>query len=637
MAHYQNQHPVWWWGWQHLQSVTRAQLLWLRTAGTLVPWVSYQITDHVQWRLVTWTTVTLLATSITELSHDARVNTTYDNTSRFGLYDIDTALVYELTDNRANTCKWISGNEVANFDRWNTIYSWNYIDSATFTVTYWAAWVRNNNYIVASTVNLTNFTGQFYQNRVHTAANWNLQNANWIWRYNEVKNGWSLNMLNFSWWWDHYYNEFDSSTISLMNLSWSCTIRQNEILSSSWSITWASSVVITNCHLTQHAITRAINQWQLNMNLCTSETGGSTSVTWAWPLNITWTNNNWTIEQQSTWVMTVSNCYVWLSSLVRNWWSVQFSITRTSLSWAWTGIYTDAWSSTVTIVTDCKLSWWWVLRVVWAVWWGNLNVVTTDINSWSYVYKRHTWALTLSQSSIISWSWIDTQSWTRNYIINRSRLSEIARITLTWTWAFTDTFNDVIVINRATVNISCSWGNNTLNFIHTSWLSWSINLWWTTWSQILQRIHCFDSWFSLNGVTAAMTHDINQFYQVWNCTISNIAVAKPMSYCRIENWSINVTWTVAWAIVRANVRCAWSINVSWTCWTVDALDCSMWTLALNGWASHNNITKDMIWALTTNNFTSANVLYMSNVNKTYTANNPNRATYLWLVSSVPVL
>ena len=101
--------------------MTRAALLTLRATGQLRTECPYIITDHVQNRLVAGTTITMRAVAANELSEQVEVNTTYDNEAWAGIYDIDRALVLELTDNRGNVAKGFNGTEVASRNAPSTI------------------------------------------------------------------------------------------------------------------------------------------------------------------------------------------------------------------------------------------------------------------------------------------------------------------------------------------------------------------------------------------------------------------------------------------------------------------------------------------------------------------------------------
>jgi len=636
--------------------MTRLSLIALRNAGQLQTGCHYTITDHVQGQLVAGTTIQMHAVSASELSENVSVNTTYDNDAWRGIYDIDRALVLELTDSRMNTCTGFNGIEVSNFDWGNIAYYGNRIENATFTVTIGNAVSVQNNDIRNATVNLTGFTGQFYWNRVHTAAIWNLTNANGTWRYNEVKNGGSLNMSGYLGGGDNYYNEFDGCTFNFTGLTGASGFRQNEVLGSSWTISGSGTCTITSCNFVQQSITRNATFGSITLNLCTSRESGSISVTGTGALSMTGTQNNGSVQLQSTGALsmtgtqnngsvqlqstgalTVNYSRLEQSSVFRNSGTAPLTIARTTSDGANSSIYTDAGSATTMTVTDCVLESSGLIRVVGAVGGGNFSVSGTRVASSSYIYKRNTGSLSVSGSEIIGASGLDAQSGTRSYIFNRIRMSEAARATLTGTGAVTDSVNEMVLQNRGGLNITCSGAANTLNYNFVSGLSGQITLSGTTGGQVVQRTHCIDATFTLANCTAVMTHDLNQFHQAGNCTVSNLSVAKPLTYCRTENASISVTGTVAGSITRINARNGSSVNISGTTGTVNQVDVSGGSVTINGGVSHFNLFKTMGGTLTTGNFTTSNIAHHSSVSKTLTANNTSRADYLGVASTLPLI
>lgn len=136
---------------------TRTNLINLRNTNGLIVGCHYVLTDHVQGRLVAGTTITLHADSPNEFSENVSVNTTYDNEGWGGIYDIDRALVLELTDNRNNICRGINGTEVTNFDWGNINYTNCLVDNATWNTTIGQTRTCTNVKVTGSSI-LTNLT-----------------------------------------------------------------------------------------------------------------------------------------------------------------------------------------------------------------------------------------------------------------------------------------------------------------------------------------------------------------------------------------------------------------------------------------------------------------------------------------------
>lgn len=630
-----------WWN-EHLLSWTRATILWLRTAWQLVPWRSYEITDHVQWRLVAWTTVTLLATSTTEFSHDARVNTTYDNTSWFGLYDIDTAVVYELRDNRGNVARGNAWTEVSNFDRGSTRFTNCVVDWATLTVTYW--WAGSFTDITVdswATLNVTWFTWSLQYSTFSNVASVNFTNANGTWRYHRIMWWWSFNASGYTWAWDNYYNEIDwASTINFSNSSSQVIFRQNHIVSATINHTWVSTwtFTLTNASLRQYTITHSA--WALAFSSVWCE------YFWAWVIS------------HSTWVVTVNN-------LLCNWWSIN-SNTNTwgsiTISW-WELInstYTkSSWwvlnatrncmrnNSTVTLtagslwtttLTDCvfdssasynKLA----ASTAW-----NVSLTSCVFNNNWFFQTSWTGNFTASQC-IMSWSSrFNITWWNRNYSFTRVDWFEVAQVNLSWTWAWvTDSFNDIHLSARWTLTDSSTWtAANGVLYSTITWLSWGITISWTSANQTIQRLTAHDGTLTVSNCTAAMTHDLNFIRKAGNINISNLAVAKPVTYCEVwTQSSISVTWTVAGLITRVTIGW-WSCSISWTASTVNNLLVELWAVNII-WGSITNCSKKMNSTWTITWWTQINSHHWNTTNKTSAVNNTNRVDYLGVVSSVPIL
>ena len=192
---------------------TRANLIALRVAGGLVVGCHYVLTDHVQGRLISGTTITLHADSANEFSENVTVNTTYDNEGWRGIYDIDTARVLELQDNRNNIARGINGTEVSNFDWGNTAYTNVTVDNATLTVTIGGpAVITNVSIDKGANVVLTGFTGTLNNINISIVSTVNLTNANGSWRYGTITENSSFNGGGYTGGGDSYYFEISDAT-----------------------------------------------------------------------------------------------------------------------------------------------------------------------------------------------------------------------------------------------------------------------------------------------------------------------------------------------------------------------------------------------------------------------------------------
>lgn len=211
--------------------MTRAALLALRASSSLKTECHYTITDHVQGRLVAGTTVTLHAVATNELGERAEVNTAYDNEAWIGKYDIDRALVLELTDNRGNVAKGINGAEVTNFDWGNVAYTNTVVDNATLTVTIGnPVLITNVTVETGATLNLTGFLGSMTGMLFSSQAVGTFTNANGTWRQSTIHEGSTFNIAGYTGGGDNYYNRISgASSVNFSSSSGAVTFRQNEI------------------------------------------------------------------------------------------------------------------------------------------------------------------------------------------------------------------------------------------------------------------------------------------------------------------------------------------------------------------------------------------------------------------------
>lgn len=630
------------WGNEHLQSMNRATLVGLRNAGYLIPWRSYEITDHVQWQLVAGTTVTLLATWPSELSHDARVNTTYDNTSRFWLYDVDTALVYHLRDNRANDVTDTTGVQIANFDWANVNINGNIIkQSWQWTKTIGSTAPVNRNIIDQSgNLNTTGFTGQLNDNKFTSNAQVNFTNANGTRRTNEWKNAVVFNASGYTGTGDNYYNEFDACNINFSTKTWLVTLRNNELSNVTLSLAWASSFSLQQSDLTQESITQNGGSWITAISYLTSRFGGAITHTGAGNMSITSTENNGTIQLQSTGSLTVNFSRLEASTTIRNSGTATMIVQRSTFDGVGSQAYTDPASATVVSISDTTSEWWAIIRVIGAT--ANAGTLTLQsgcyLGSNSYIYKRHTGSLTVWQCFLTQSAGIDIQSGDCNYTTSRFNWRN-GTFTGTATGAVTVTLNDSEAYSRWSFVFSGAYTwPNFIQFCTVKGLSGLMRIIWTSANQNIQRTDCIEGQFTVNNCSVAMTHDLNVVNAVGTVTMTWLAVNKQMSYCVVwAGCSMNITGTVAGWLTRISTSVNSSVNISWTCGSVTSASAEMWGIVFNGGATHSSVLHKWSWILTTGNFNAASVIHISSNNRNMTANNTARSEYLWIVSSVPII
>lgn len=644
----ENSNGTWQWkklsdrgGNEHLQSLTRAALLTLRTANQLIPWRDYEITDHAQGRLVAWTTVTLLATSVNELSHDARVNTTYDNTSRFWLYDIDTALVYELTDNRGNVAKWLNWTEVANFDWWNAAYTDVVVDNATLTVT-----IGNTRPISRVTVseaavlNLTGFLGTLNDFEVKKSANVNFTNANGTWRLSRVRDWGSFNASGYTGGWDNYYNEIDlASTINFSNSSSQVVFRQNHILSSTITHSWVSTwwLTFTLNQIRNWTITHAVWAWQLtvsNNEIIIWWVNHQTSGTVSLSNNIILWN---TITKNTTagWSITVNNAYVACAITQSSAWTMTIQRWRFENA---SNVVMQAWSLWIMSLTDCIVSQSSSFTKLATSTAGNMNCSWVILSWWSFAQTLWTWNITLNACEATWASWWNVTWWDRSYNFTRVTMRWVSRANLSGTWAWvTDNISEYSIDNRWTLTISCSWAANSILYWIIFWQSWALTLSWTTWAKTMNRIKLYDWSVNIANNPNAATLQLWNVFDAWTVTLSAQPAWTNINYLNIQAlWSISINKTWAWTIQWVDISMWWTCSITWTTTTINELSVEVWALNIS-WGSITNCSKKMNSTWTITWWAQNNTHHWNATNKTTAVANTNRVDHLWVVSSVPIL
>ena len=569
------------WGTPHLVQWTRAAILGLRTAWTLVPWVSYEITDHIQGRLVIGTTVTLLATSTTELSHDARVNTTYDNTSWFWLYDIDTALVYELRDNLGNIARGTWWTQVANFDWWNTFYSNVVVDNATLTVNIGNTAPKSNVTVKnLSTLNLTGFIGNINNFTIDIVSIADLTNANGQWRYMEIKDNSTLNASGYTGWGDNYYNTiYSTSNINTSNTTTNFILRNSDL----------QQATITNAWITAGTFSMTGSKVQA------SSIAKWTTATW----NITITNG-----QFFDW----GNINMQFGTMSLNWCRIEKGSTITQNT-----INTAVLSMTNTIIAQ-------------ASWITNSAVGSVIINYTSFnagIFNKVAGSASpvsisnsnfnSSSSVVISATW----TWTVNiFACNFSSASKMTQ-------------NSAANIALTIVNLRDNW-----NITSQSWAWWAFQvtgtdlLWWwasitkltasTAGNLFVNSCKIESSSFIQHGGTGNL--NVSQFSAMGSSWIDVTGGNRNYTLTRFNMsnvWRANLSWTNAaatdnmqdiWIYERGTltVSCSWATNTLLYCtitWLFGSINFT-WT---TGGASLNRI-KAQDWTLNIDNSVNASTI-----------------------------
>jgi hypothetical protein len=608
--------------------MTRAALLALRASAGLSKDCDYVVTDHVQGRLVAGTTIHMQAVDASTLAMRVEVKTTYDNVAWAGVYDIDRALVLELTDNRGNTAKGFNGSEVSNFDWGNLAYTGCRVENATWAVTYGnAAQMLRVAVWNSATLNTSGFTGSMQDNSIHTAASVNFTGANGSWRYQEWWGGGSFNATGYTGGGDNYYNEWNISTVNFSGLTGNLVLRNNETVNSSITAAGAQSFQIQNANLISMVINRSATGGSFSADQLSCREGGNINHTGAGALNSTGAQVNGTISLTGAGPITFNYCRSEQSTSVSNAGSGSLSMTRTTLDGAASNVTLDAGSSKAVTVNDCNLYSFGMIQVVGAVGGSPFNVTTSKISSNSYIYVRHTGALSVSQSELSGSSGIDVQSGDRSYNVIRADMRAVSRATFTGTGAVTDSINDLDIAARGILAISCSGTANTLNCCTIAGLSGQISLTGTTGAQIVGRLKCYDGWINIVNCTVNTGAQLCTAADVGVITLNGITAAKTVQYLTARAGGVITINNSTGGGVITNVEA--TTGGSYVC-SGPAGNASG-VLVQRGVLSHNggalaSVLKAGTATLKTGNFSHTNIAAFLNTNVTLTAANTNRQT-----------
>lgn len=150
---------------------TRNAIRALRNSSSLDPNCKYIITDYSRGCLGD-AEICLKASDVNQFAHDVDVNTTFDNTSWRGTYDIDTNRILSLEDNWNNKVYSLDGIQVDEFPWGNTRFRENTVeeDARLLVECDSAMAVYNNTFSSGSSTNLTGTTGNLYRSNIDSQA-----------------------------------------------------------------------------------------------------------------------------------------------------------------------------------------------------------------------------------------------------------------------------------------------------------------------------------------------------------------------------------------------------------------------------------------------------------------------------------
>lgn len=629
--------------------LTRTQLLALRASAQLRQSQHYLITDHVQGRLVTGTTILLHAISNNELSESVVVNTTYDNEGWFGLYNIDTALVTELRDNRNNIAKGIGGTEVANFDWGNVNITNCIVDNATWNTTIGSNLVRNGLVIKDSAILTTTgmVLGDITNTTISKSANVNLTSASISIRRSKIFGlSTSINATSYS-----GAGVIDNSEInggSVINLSNSTSsFSSNNIIIDKASTLLFSGITTGGSSITNTTIsTTTINK--SNGALSTSIKGSllrSSSVTHSSGTlsltNVDIFSNSSVVKNLDVSTLSLSNVKLSNNSIITHSGLSSVNINRTVVDTT-SNITFSSGSNGAVAITDVILEGGSSIQKQAASTAGTMSITGgTKLISSCTIFHKGIGTLNIAQcffdgsSSLVLNSISD-----RTYTITRNILTSVSSIVLQGTGAgINDNIQDSTLNSRGRITMSATGAvTNSITASVVSGANGIIQITGGSSGQTVQECKAESASIIVNNCTATQVHNFIYARTGGTVNINNLAVVKQCTNIdTFQQGTVSVTGTVAGNITSIVCSNIGQVNISGVAGAVTGVLAEQGIVAINGGASHNRIIKQMTGTLTTGNFNQTNIIAITPNNITCTAANTNRATYLGVTNLLPII
>lgn len=596
--------------------MTRAALIALRNAGDLSKDCDYVITDHVQGRLVAGTTIHLQAVDTNTLSEVVSVKTPYDNVAWSGIYDIDAGQVTFLQDNLSNTVR--GAIPVTDFDWGNTALKHCSILGAIMNYTYGNTASIQYLYVEGAQLDLTGFAGTIRKLQITGDTNVNLVGSRLRFADCDFSGNSTVNFSNttattliiglaIS---GHSFVNFASSTLPI-------TI---DGMSVHYSNIQASSVTTGSFTANGFILANGILKLTTGMNAFTAIRSSL--------------RDNAVITSAAGSIL-LSGCEVITNA------SVSTSAGNTSLS------LQSAKISTRSLVNSNGA--------------GSLSIVRANIdaNSLIQTITGSTSSLSISNSEIAGNTTISitAASLGANLTIDSCLLDTAASITMSGnrscnissthilgsgiSLAGSNAITDIVQLCNfalgATVTLSSSGSANTLQRCTVIDSASNIQLLGTTGGALYNRVDVRSGASVVqNNLSNALT--LTQCFTSAGSQISlqNCAAGQTIQYVYVERQGfLNINKVTNNVIQSVRVdNATFSINA--TAGNILNTTVNGGNLVINA-GSISGLTKMMASTLTINTGTQTNVWYQSPVAKTVTASNTNRAEYLGVNSTVPLV
>ena len=624
---------------------TRLNLINLRNTNSLIVGCHYVLTDHVQGRLVAGTTITLHADSQNEFSENVSVNTTYDNEGWRGIYDIDRALVLELTDNRNNVCRGINGTEVTNFDWGNTSYTNIVVDNATFTTTIGSIRTFTNVEIKnGASLNNTGQTNGTVSRLYMDGGTCTLSGANVSILGVQIRNG-TLDATNYTGGTTLINWEIqDGGIVNISGSSSSVSLANLKIYNSTLSHVGVTTGTITGVGLDMsNASTITHNNGALNLSInrvVMENTGQLIQSSGSISLQDFHIENRALLQLSGgTATQNFSSISGKLSNSARvdllgdmNVNATRFSalsnsqllvqpgalgtITLTGSTFDDNSIFTVSATSTA----------------------GNITFNLSKMIEQATITKSGTGTLTATNAFIFNQGRVLHQN-TRNVSISRVSVSNLATITSNSASIGTDGVTDVTLLDRSSITYNAT-GASSNNIFYTTLngIGGAITFNGTTTGGTVQQSSVNNGSITCSNNLIANTILNANIETGSNLTVQNMTLTKAIQNIVATNGSTininNPTGAGSHTILYADNES--SIIITGTATTSQRFN------AVNGAGiTHNggqsvNIYKSLTGVLTTGNFNHQSLIMISPTSRTLTGANINRSEYLGVVSAVPL-
>lgn len=596
--------------------MTRAALITLRNTNSLSKDCDYVITDHVQGRLVAGTTIHLQAVDTNTLSEVVSVKTPYDNVAWSGIYDIDAGQVTFLQDNLSNTVR--GAIPVTDFDWGNTALQHCSILGAIMNYTYGNTASIQYLRVEGATLDLTNYAGVIANLRiigesVVSLAGSRLRFSDCDFSGNSTvyfSNTTATTLIVGLAISGHSFVNFTSSTLPItidgMSVHYS-NIQASSVTTGSFT---ANGFILANGILN---LTTGMNAFtairsSLRDNAVITSAAGSILLSGCEVItnaSVSTSAGNTSLSLQSAKIST--------RSLVNSNGAGSLSIVRANID-ANSLIQTITGSTSSLSISNSKIAGNTTISITAASLGANLTIDSCLLESASSITMSGTRSCNISSTTVLG-----------------------SGISLSGANAQTDIIQQCYVAQGGIITLSCNGVANTLQRCSCIGSATTIQLTGTSGAANYNRVSV------VNGANVVQ-NNLSNALTLTQCFISagsqialqNCAAGQTIQYVYVERQGfLNINKTTNNVIQSVRVDNA-TFNINATAGNILNTTVNGGNLVINA-GSISGLTKMMASTLTINTGTQTNVWYQSPVAKTVTASNTNRAEYLGVNSTVPLV